>query len=451
MSQFNWIPIVILFFALCMYSVYYNVFYGSNSLFPSDKIATSSRINGMPSKLDVCVALRDRLLNVQKVGFVPPDSPVHRYWDQLQCLGMHLPPPKILTTEDVNELSKQDLKLDIESEKPIVDEEEVIKPRMLGQIAKMNAGTSDAVAACQRMQKKYMVVTGESWGSLPERLQFQWKRLECDRAEYETGSLTSPAASPDSTDNGKDIPRLKDIKNDMREDLKKTLVEKSRIGEAKFCREMKTKHDVVPGKSWGTMEAEDQVEWSKLKCDTLFSQVDIQKEEEELTKQLEGKARKRMKGKKKPKKETYGDKDWCVEMKKTYKVIPMQSWGHLPMNMMDTWKSKHCDVVFTKLRMEKSVMSKCTPTDKKTKEPLIAILAGTTSRKMDNPKIEKMSLFTYLFPSLIRSLDCGFKYMFVLGYDKGDKFYDHDEVGLCELYHYCLNQWSILYIGKGSC
>ena len=40
-----------------------------------------------------------------------------------------------------------------------------------------------------------------------------------------------------------------------------------------------------------------------------------------------------------------------------------------------------------------------------------------------------MALFTLLLPSLTRSLDCGFRYEYVLGYDKGDAFYDSEEVG----------------------
>ena len=34
----------------------------------------------------------------------------------------------------------------------------------------------------------------------------------------------------------------------------------------------------------------------------------------------------------------------------------------------------------------------------------------------------------YLLPSLVRSLDCGFRYEYVLGFDKGDPFYDSKEV-----------------------
>jgi hypothetical protein len=32
----------------------------------------------------------------------------------------------------------------------------------------------------------------------------------------------------------------------------------------------------------------------------------------------------------------------------------------------------------------------------------------------------------YLLPSLLRTLDCGFRYEYVLGYDQGDQFYDSD-------------------------
>jgi hypothetical protein len=124
-------------------------------------------------------------------------------------------------------------------------------------------------------------------------------------------------------------------------------------------------------------------------------------------------------------------------MKQTYRVIPMQSWGNLPQNMQDTWRTKRCDIVFTVMRMEKHAVSSCvnkTATankdhqSSKSKDPLIAVMAGTTSRKVLNPSTKTMSLFNYLLPSLVRSLDCGFRYVFVLGYDAGDPFYDTEEV-----------------------
>lgn len=56
--------------------------------------------------------------------------------------------------------------------------------------------------------------------------------------------------------------------------------------------------------------------------------------------------------------------------------------------------------------------------------PLIAILVATTSRTIYRPSIQNLSLFQLLLKSLIRSLDCGFRYLVVVGYDRGDIFYD---------------------------
>jgi hypothetical protein len=61
--------------------------------------------------------------------------------------------------------------------------------------------------------------------------------------------------------------------------------------------------------------------------------------------------------------------------------------------------------------------------------PLIAIMAATTTRRVTNPHVQKIALFTLLLPSLIRSLDCGFRYTYVMGYDVGDPFYDSKVVG----------------------
>jgi hypothetical protein len=72
--------------------------------------------------------------------------------------------------------------------------------------------------------------------------------------------------------------------------------------------------------------------------------------------------------------------------------------------------------------------------------PLIAIMAATTTRKINNPSTKSLSLFTYLLPSLVRTLDCGYRYEYVMGYDKGDPFYDSEKVKLlvCLLVLCCL-------------
>jgi len=57
-------------------------------------------------------------------------------------------------------------------------------------------------------------------------------------------------------------------------------------------------------------------------------------------------------------------------------------------------------------------------------EPLVAVCCGTTTRKVTGPTISKLALFRYLLPSMAHTLDCGHRYAAVVGYDKGDPFYD---------------------------
>jgi hypothetical protein len=141
-------------------------------------------------------------------------------------------------------------------------------------------------------------------------------------------------------------------------------------------------------------------------------------------------------------------KEWCRDARLKYKVVPMKSWGQLPMNEIDSWKRRNCDLVFTSQRMSLKQISNCLPAggggggggkDKKNKAssadikssnnlPLISIMAATTTRKINNPSTKNLALFMYMLPSLMRTLDCGFRYEYVLGYDKGDPFYDSVKV-----------------------
>ena len=60
--------------------------------------------------------------------------------------------------------------------------------------------------------------------------------------------------------------------------------------------------------------------------------------------------------------------------------------------------------------------------------PLICIMAATTTRRVESPSVHNLALFKYLLASLVRTLDCGFRYEYVLGYDLGDPFYDSKKV-----------------------
>jgi hypothetical protein len=132
------------------------------------------------------------------------------------------------------------------------------------------------------------------------------------------------------------------------------------------------------------------------------------------------------------------NKMWCKNAREKYGVKPMKSWGKLPSNMINDWKSKHCDLVFTANRMGKRPLSLCPNSNSSSSNPdshsnlvptlpLIAIMAATTTRRIPNPSTSNLALFTLLLPSLMRSLDCGYRYEYVLGYDQGDPFYDSVE------------------------
>ena len=47
---------------------------------------------------------------------------------------------------------------------------------------------------------------------------------------------------------------------------------------------------------------------------------------------------------------------------------------------------------------------------------------------MKNPSTKNLAVFSFLLPSLTRTVDCGYRYLFVLGYDKGDPYFDNAAV-----------------------
>jgi hypothetical protein len=121
----------------------------------------------------------------------------------------------------------------------------------------------------------------------------------------------------------------------------------------------------------------------------------------------------------------------------------------LPETLRPEWRNKNCDNLFKHrsiclqpvphcssrhydLSLESSLLKEdFVRKDSETKRvPLIAVLAGTTTRRVTEPHTDKIALFTLLLPSLIRSIDCGFRYVYVMGYDQGDQFYDSDAVSL---------------------
>lgn len=131
--------------------------------------------------------------------------------------------------------------------------------------------------------------------------------------------------------------------------------------------------------------------------------------------------------------------EWCRFAKKNYSVIPDESWGELPLSLQKIWSDYQCNNYFLSKRIHKRPVVTCPEENYKrsievnSSFPLIAILAATTSRTIYRPAIQNLSLFQLLLKSLIRSLDCGFRYLVVVGYDRGDIFYDTIPVSIFSL------------------
>ena len=135
------------------------------------------------------------------------------------------------------------------------------------------------------------------------------------------------------------------------------------------------------------------------------------------------------------------DEEWCEFTKIKYYVQPLQSWGKLPQSLQVQWKAGMCDAYFSKARMAAYPIPYCNVTQVQSTD-LIAIMAATTSRNILNPSPGQLSLFNMLLPSLMRSVECGYRYVFVLGYDAGDFYYDSVK-GMMEV-----NEWFIENVEK---
>ena len=57
-------------------------------------------------------------------------------------------------------------------------------------------------------------------------------------------------------------------------------------------------------------------------------------------------------------------------------------------------------------------------------EPVVAVLAASTTRGIRSPSPQSLALCTYLLRSLVRTAECGYRYIYVLGYDQGEPYFD---------------------------
>ena len=141
-----------------------------------------------------------------------------------------------------------------------------------------------------------------------------------------------------------------------------------------------------------------------------------------------------------------GPRDECRAMMAKHSVSPGSSWGSLGPNGQRRWGSLRCDGLVkgakntpSKAAADRARKSTLPSSRQVTLEtcpksteplPLVAVCCGTTTRGKGGwitPRpdaLEELAVFDHLLPSFVRTVDCGFRYAVVLGYDVGDKFWD---------------------------
>lgn len=176
------------------------------------------------------------------------------------------------------------------------------------------------------------------------------------------------------------------------------------------CLGMKEHHAVLIGYSWGNLTISDQKKWASMGCDRFFRTA------------FEDPAAK-------------SDEDWCRHVVKKYNVIPMKTWGALPIDLTDTWRQKACDSFFIAEKTTVRPAGHCSqhpkpawmttiPVVKPDSAPVVAILAASTTRGIHQPSTKTLAICNYLLKSVVRTAECGYHYIYVLGHDIGDPFYD---------------------------
>ena len=127
-------------------------------------------------------------------------------------------------------------------------------------------------------------------------------------------------------------------------------------------------------------------------------------------------------------------RDECAFMMQKHSVIPGANWGSLGPNGQRRWTKLRCDGLVGGSRVRAppprhvSVpeLETCPPSSGN--QPLIALCCGTTTRGKQGwitpSRLDDLAVFHHLLPSFHRTVECGFRYVVVLGYDIGDRWWD---------------------------
>ena len=133
----------------------------------------------------------------------------------------------------------------------------------------------------------------------------------------------------------------------------------------------------------------------------------------------------------------FSRKTWCQNARKDHAIESYVTFGTATKAVKTIWKDYKCNKLLESKLSILNPIAECASLLEATKlvreeelasYPLIAILVAVTTHRVVNPSLRDLDIFTLSMPSLISSLDCGFRYRLMLGYEKGDQFFDSDKV-----------------------
>ena len=191
------------------------------------------------------------------------------------------------------------------------------------------------------------------------------------------------------------------------------------------CTSLRTKYNIIPKQSWGSAEKNIQEEYSSLECDKYMSVDDS----------------KGWRNQKQKNQKTL--KFWEENSTKT---CNLENYSH-NFNFQSRFFKKIDQHIETykyglsaeEIDRESQTLRGVIGDDE---YPIVSIMAGVTTRGSIVSKAENLVVLNYLIPSLFNTFECGYRYNIVLGYDKGDQFYD-DPVHQRDLYLYFLKHFQI--------
>jgi hypothetical protein len=300
------------------------------------------------------------------------------------------------------------------------------KGRRLGiikSVAKLSTQSNSGLNMCRKMKKKHAVEVGAapSWGTLPSELQNLWISLNCNdffRVDETVEATTSSIFKQQKSSESLEAQHMHSMTNGdhVTDDYVKDTMSSTNQHKKQAVQGMQVVNEVprVPF----TIASRKVLAKDQVKNNVVDTALVLYDPANDVVSEMTAL----------PKMNPV-DMEWCSENLQKYDVIPQKSWGRLPQASILSWKSRKCDLTFTVKRMMKNAVSSCSAENysKSSELPLISILAASTSRKVEKPSVRNLSLFIYLLPSLIRTLDCGFRYEYTLGYDVGDPFYDTEK------------------------